>query len=219
MPPNSNTNPNPNPNTIQLNGPANPPYNTNETVYFIRHAEAHPSKSFDNGNYVCQGHWRALSAPPALLKQLGGTPDYIYSSDPSEAYGGYSRETLTYVRPALTLNPFSIANNADALPLNLVTPTQAMWNNPQGLINFLFTEKQFAGKRVLVAWEHKNIEAAVSILVNAYKYPYGLPLPTWNSQDYDSIWRVSLDGSGNLTVIGGCEGLTSENVSLPVYCP
>ncbi len=40
--------------------------NTNETVYMIRHAEAHPTPGWDDGNYVAAGQWRALALPNAL---------------------------------------------------------------------------------------------------------------------------------------------------------
>ena len=36
--------------------------NTNETLYIIRHAEAHPQGDFDDGNYVGTGQWRALGS-------------------------------------------------------------------------------------------------------------------------------------------------------------
>ena len=43
--------------------------NTNETVYMIRHAEAHPMPYFEDGNYIAAGQWRALDLPNALARQ------------------------------------------------------------------------------------------------------------------------------------------------------
>jgi len=39
-----------------------PSSNNNQTVYIVRHAEAHPDPMFDfeNGNFVAAGQWRAL---------------------------------------------------------------------------------------------------------------------------------------------------------------
>ena len=42
--------------------------NTNETLYIIRHADAHPLAYWSDGNYVCAGQWRALDLPNALRK-------------------------------------------------------------------------------------------------------------------------------------------------------
>jgi hypothetical protein len=40
----------------------------------------------------------------------------------------------------------------------------------------------------------------------------------WASGDYDSIWTVTIDGSGNLTVDNSyCEGIDSGN--LPATAP
>ena len=43
--------------------------NTNETVYFVRHADAHPKSWWDDGNYIGKGQWRALDLPNALQRQ------------------------------------------------------------------------------------------------------------------------------------------------------
>ena len=54
--------------------------NTNQTVYLIRHAEAHPTAAFENGNYVGKGQWRALALADALSGKI--SPDLVYSIDP-----------------------------------------------------------------------------------------------------------------------------------------
>jgi len=56
--------PSPNPPAVQ---------NTNETLYLIRHAEAHPVSSWENGNYVAQGQWRSLALPVALQGKISPT--------------------------------------------------------------------------------------------------------------------------------------------------
>jgi hypothetical protein len=48
--------------------------NKNETLYFIRHANAHPNQYFSNGNYVAQGQWRALYLGTAIPRALQGLP-------------------------------------------------------------------------------------------------------------------------------------------------
>ena len=55
--------------------------NTNETVYIIRHAEAHPTRGWDDGNYVAAGQWRALALPNAFTEK--STPQrFIRSTRP-----------------------------------------------------------------------------------------------------------------------------------------
>src|ERR1039458_3422812 len=44
--------------------------NTNETVYLVRHAEAHPTSWWEDGNYIAAGQWRALDLPYALRGKI-----------------------------------------------------------------------------------------------------------------------------------------------------
>ena len=94
--------------------PAN--INTDETLYFIRHANAHPSIVFSNGNFVAAGQWRALDLGNAISVALKGRPQptHVYSLDPAQvtpnagltAAGptSFSHNTL-----ALTAEPYAIA--------------------------------------------------------------------------------------------------------------
>jgi len=60
--------------------------NTNETVYMIRHAEAHPASGWDDGNFVAAGQWRALALPNALRGKI--SPTEVWSIDPAQVYPG-----------------------------------------------------------------------------------------------------------------------------------
>ena len=53
--------------------------NTNETLYMVRHAEAHPTSFWDDGNYIGTGQWRALYLPNALQGKI--SPNQVYSID------------------------------------------------------------------------------------------------------------------------------------------
>jgi hypothetical protein len=79
---------------IQVTGGAGAPANsnTNETVYIIRHAEAHPTATWDDGNYVGPGQWRALQLPYALLDKIH--PTEVYSIDPANAVPGAGAASL-----------------------------------------------------------------------------------------------------------------------------
>ena len=61
--------------------------NTNETLYIIRHADAHPLAFWTDGNYVCAGQWRALDLPNALRGKI--SPQQVYSSDPAADLPGH----------------------------------------------------------------------------------------------------------------------------------
>lgn len=190
--------------------------NTNETVYFIRHANAHPSATFSDGNYVAAGQWRTLDLVNALRGKVN--PSHVYSMDPAQVTSGsvsasgqseWSHNTL-----AMTPQPYVIANN---LPFTLVSGfllTDA--NGPQETSTFFFQNGEFTGQTILVAWEHSNIPMIVQQLLASYGST--APVAGWGSADYDSIWTVKLDATGNLTVNNSlCEGI--DSTLLPKVAP
>ncbi len=193
--------------------------NTNETLFMIRHAEAHPQGSWDDGNYVGAGQWRALDLPAALQGKI--SPTEIYSIDPAQFIGGTQNAAgnanWSYVRPALTVEPYAIANN---LPYNLAANFEIFSSNgPVAASNFFFKGGRFSNQKVLLAWEHNNIPDTVNALIASYFPSGGAPVaPGWPSGDYDSIWTVTLDGHGNLAVNNAsCEGI--ESSALPATAP
>ena len=56
--------------------------NNNETLYVVRHAEAHPQGYWSDNNYVGAGQWRALNLPNALLDKV--MPDQVWSTRPGQ---------------------------------------------------------------------------------------------------------------------------------------
>lgn len=205
--------------------------NTDEKVYFVRHVEAHPNNQFENGNYVCQGQWRALGTAGILYRRItassGGHLPHnfqVYGPDPSYTVGPYRN---SYVRAALTVYPFAIAYG---LPMHLMAGISwKEWSSEErSAIHFFFTHHSakghgpnFSGSTLLIGWEHDNIEEIVKYLLENYYQSKGpanaAQLPRWNGNDYDTIWVLSLDAKGNLTFRNECEGVASE--SLPTYCP
>src|ERR1035437_4481817 len=78
--------------------------NTNETVYFVRHADAHPYNWWDDGNYIGEGQWRALDLPNALRDKI--YPTQVYAIDPSVGNpGGDGSIASSYVTPSFTVEP------------------------------------------------------------------------------------------------------------------
>ncbi|ABF40114.1 hypothetical protein Acid345_1111 [Candidatus Koribacter versatilis Ellin345] len=190
--------------------------NVNETVYMIRHAEAHPAANWDDGNYVAAGQWRALDLPNALAGKIH--PDQVIAIDPAIGIPGTPESiTSSYIRPAMTVEPYAIANN---LPYNLASSVAVFSQNAPQLAtkasNYLFTNGTFSNHVLLVAWEHKHVPPTINALL--YSYGVAQNAPLWNDEDYDSIWTVRLDAQGNLSIDNlACEGI--DSTSLPATAP
>jgi hypothetical protein len=205
-----------------VNGIVVPPgANTNETVYLIRHAEAHPTNSFEDGNFVGAGQWRALSLPNFLPNALQGrtSPSVVYSIDPAQSFVLSADLSASYVRPSLTVLPYAIANN---LPYYLVssffisTPTDRA--AAKATSDFLFTGGNLSSQTVLLAWEHEHYPLLITYLLESYRGSAPVPALSWPQSDYDTIWTVRLDAHGNLTVDNAlCEGI--DSAALPDTAP
>ncbi len=194
--------------------------NTNETVYMIRHAEAHPKSWWEEGNYVAAGQWRALDLPNALRGKIN--PDQVYSIDPAQVIP--SKDTAagntawSYVRPSLTVEPYAIATG---LPFNLAASFDMIDQNPPQLATaasaFFFNGGKFSNQTLLVAWEHDHIPPTINALLASY-HGSGKLAPDWPDDDYDTIWTVKLDAVGDVTVDNAqCEGI--QSAKLPSTAP
>ncbi len=190
--------------------------NTNETLYIIRHADAHPLPYWSDGNYICAGQWRALDLPNALRGKI--SPQQVYSSDPAQTSPGTESYSWSGVAPSLTVEPYAIANN---LPYGLAASLDLSASNAAQLTsNFFFTGGQFSNQTVLLAWSYQFIQPMVNELVASYFQPDATtpPVPLWPDNDYDTVWTVTLDAEGNLTVNNAmCEGI--DSAALPATCP
>jgi len=191
--------------------------NTNETLYIIRHADAHPQAYWDDNNYVGAGQWRALDLPNALRGKI--SPNQVYSNDPAQfGPGSVSASGDSHwssVAPPLTAEPYAIANN---LPYNLVTSFLLTDQNaPQQTSAFFFNGGKFSNQKVLLAWSYQFIQPTINALLASY-HGDGPQAPAWPDTDYDTVWTVTLDAVGNLTVNNAmCEGINSA--ALPATPP
>jgi hypothetical protein len=115
----------------------------------------------------------------------------------------------------LTVEPYVIANN---LPFDLATGFDLLDPDaPKETSDYFFTGGRFSGQTILVAWEHMSISWAINALLASYGGS-GEPAPPWPEADYDTIWTVTLDGLGNVTVNNAlCEGI--DSASLPAEAP
>jgi hypothetical protein len=185
--------------------------NTNETLYFVRHAEAHPTPWWEDGNYDGAGQWRALDLPNALYGKIH--PNLVYSIDPAQVISGAesaSGSFYSYVRTNTTVLPYAIANN---LPYNLAASFEMAAQNPPALAteaaDFFFFGGQFTNQSVLVGWEHDHIAPTINALLA--EYHGGQTVPPWPGNDYDTVWTVKLDAHGNVSVDNlTCEGISSS---------
>src|SRR3984957_8415298 len=190
--------------------------NSNETLYIIRHAEAHPQGDFDDGNYVGAGQWRALDLPFALQGKIH--PTQVYSVDPGTPIQGTQTASgvsvWSYVRPSLTVEPYAIAYN---LPFRLAEGFD--WDSGPATSNYFFNGGGFSNSSVLLGWEHDRVALTVNALISSYFPQGGGPAAlTWPENDYDTVWTVTLDGEGNLAVNNSvCEGI--QSAALPAAAP
>ena len=193
-------------------------FNSNETFYFIRHGEAHPTSTWEDGNYVGTGQWRALDLPNALRGKI--SPTQVYSIDPSLGFASNGvSSNLSYVRPSLTVEPYAIANN---LPFNLAASVAVFTQNSPQLStlasDYFFSGGKFSNQTILAAWEHDHIPSTVNALLAAYAS--GQTVPNWPDADYDTIWTVKLDANSNLTIDNAlCEGIAPPTVpaTAPIF--
>lgn len=192
--------------------------NTNETVYLVRHAEAHPTPWWEDGNYVAAGQWRALDLPNALSGKIH--PNLVYSLDPAQATPGSTSalgDIYSYVRTNTTVLPYAIANN---LPYNLAASFEMLAQNPPQVAtqasDFFFTGGKFSNQKLLLGWEHDHIPPTVNPLLAMYHG--GQSVPNWPDNDFDTVWTVTLDAYGNVSVDNEtCEGISSQ--ALPATAP
>ena len=205
--------------------PAN--INTNETVYFIRHGEAHPTSYWDDGNLIYPGNVRALYLPIALAGKIT-TPDFVYAVDPAQFIpGGIDRNNVSiddcsYVRTSQTVAPYAIGNG---IPFYVASGFQ--WGGltsqddaaaVDAAASYFFAGGQFSNKTLLICWEHNHIPRIAQALVDSYFASGAPPVPPpplspWPGSDYDTIWTFSLDGSGNLTLHNHYyEGISTDSL-------
>jgi len=199
--------------------------NTNQTIYIVRHAEAHPNENFkfENGNFVAAGQWRALELPNVLSGVIE-QPDMVYSIDPAQWFPAQVGEIdVSYVRPSLTVLPYAIANH---LPYSLVSSFSIIDHDVAQLTSdYFFTEGTFSNQTILLGWESGRIRPFINALISSYGGNSIPQLPVdpltnfgWPADDYNTIWTITIDGQGSLTVENDlCEGI--DSTLLPATAP
>ena len=142
--------------------------NTNETVYLVRHAEAHPTSWWEDGNYVGAGQWRALDLPYALQGKIN--PTLVYSIDPAQVTPGSQSSignAYSYVR-----TNYDGAAVRDRQQLALISwrrvsrcwrRIRRSWRRRPAISSS--PEADFQIRQLLVGWEHDHIPTTVNALL------------------------------------------------------
>ena len=116
----------------------------------------------------------------------------------------------------MTVQPCAIANN---LPYHLVSDFEVFAKDSLQLTNkYFFFDPRFSHQTVLLAWEHDHFPPMMEALLAEYFPANKVPAaPQWPS-GYDTIWTVTLDAKGDLTVANALrEGI--DSAKLPVTAP
>ena len=175
-----------------------------ETIIMVRHGEK-PAAGL--GQLNCQGLNRAL-ALPRVIESKYGKPDFIFAPDPAKRKND-SGTKYDYVRPLATVEP-------TAIYFGLPVDTSIGFSKTDDLHAALLAP-QYKSSLVVVAWEHKIIEAlARKIVSDAGGDPASVP--HWASADFDSIYVLRIAQSAdkvNATFSVDHEGLNHRSVTCP----
>src|ERR1700676_2675906 len=125
---------------------------TVETIVMVRHGEK-PAAGL--GQLSCQGLNRAL-ALPQVIKGKYGKPDFIFAPDPAKEKND-SGIKYDYVRPLATIEPTAIYFG---LPVNA-----SIGFSRTDDLHATLLAPQYKSSLVVVAWEHKIIEALTTRLL------------------------------------------------------
>lgn len=174
------------------------------TIVFLRHGEK-PEAGL--GQLSCQGLNRALALPPVLTK-LFGRPSALFAPDPSKRKKD-SGISYDYIRPLATIEPTAIA-------LGMPVDTRFGYDDIDDLKTEL-EKPDYAGKLVIVAWEHKQIVKLARQLLSDNGGD-DETVPKWHGEDFDSLYvlRIGDDKKGlGATFEKMAEGLDGR----PETCP
>ena len=154
------------------------PAATVQTVLFIRHAEKSPKGL---GQLSCKGLNRALALAGRLAKEFGHV-DAIFVPDPAHQKED-GTGSFDYVRPLATVEPTAIRFG---LPVHA-----ALGYSDEGKLLAALEDPAYRSATVLVAWEHHTLQKLVPALLAASGGDANA-VPKWQSDDFDSIWKVSI---------------------------
>lgn len=187
---------------------AAPPVVDQQTIIFIRHGEK-PAQGL--GMLDCQGLNRAL-ALPAVLRAKFAAPSFVFAADPHDQKVDGDR-AYNYLRPVLTVAPTAIQLG---LPIN----STFGYADIAGLQAELALPA-YRNAVVLVAWEHKQLEAMVKAML-ARMGGSAHVVPSWKGSDFDSIYVLTVRRNGDQATASFAldhEGLNGQNLNCASPAP
>ncbi|QND86783.1 Uncharacterized protein ChrSV_4558 [Chromobacterium vaccinii] len=159
-----------------------PAHAATETIVLLRHGEK-PAQGL--GQITCQGLNRALALPQVLTSAFGA-PDAIFAPDPAIQVSD-SGNNYYYVRPLATIEP-------TAIRLGMPVNTGYGFTQTSDLAAKLL-DSDYAGATIFVAWEHKKIVTLAKQIFSNLKQSANIP--SWSDSDYDSLYVITINGSGS----------------------
>ncbi|MBN8888070.1 MAG: histidine phosphatase family protein [Rudaea sp.] len=161
---------------------------TVETLVFVRHGEK--PADVDNGQLTCQGQNRAVALPNILLAKYG-TPAYVFAVEPKQKQDDNGVD-YWYLRALATIEPTAVAAG--------VTVNLKYGKSDIDDVESELAKSKYQSSTVFLAWEHKEL---VKLVANIVKHNGGDPgiVPAWPSDDYDSIYVVSVSRNGSQTSV------------------
>ena len=158
-----------------------------ETIVMVRHGE---KPMLGLGQLNCQGLNRALALPKVIQAKFG-KPDLIVAPDPARQKKD-AGVMYDYVRPLATIEPTAVYFG---MPISA-----ALGYDQVDALDALLTSEQNNDRLIVVAGEHRNIEAVARQLVKEFGGS-GDVVPRWHGRDFDSIYVVHIHrGDGPVRV-------------------
>ena len=168
---------------------ADTPTTTTETLILLRHGE---KTAHEYGQLSIKGLNRSLALPDVLIGKYG-KPDFIFAPNPAaQIHGKNDPNSYSYVRPFATIEP-------TAIKLGMPVNTQFGFTDIQHLQSEL-TQPVYANAVVFVAWEHVYLDLFAKNVVKTYGGGDAV-VPPWPGSDYDSIFVIRLQHSGDKTTL------------------
>jgi hypothetical protein len=177
-----------------------------QTVVLLRHGEKPPAGL---GQLTCQGLQRALALPSVLVSKYG-RPSEILAPNPSE-YKPDAGVLYAYIRPLATIEPTAIALE---MPVNLSYSLKTH----AALASYLLSPG-FENSTFFIAWEHHQIDAIAKLLIAPFDPALASSVKHWADDDFDSIYKITLEGVGNARRASFSVEREDLNSHLPTSCP
>lgn len=170
-------------------------------LVMFRHAEK-PAAGL--GQLSCQGLNRALALPGVLLAAYG-KPAALYAPNPGVPKDD-DGTPYNYLRPLATIEPTAIRAE---LPVN----TTWGWKDIAHLQAELL-KPSHDGQTLYVAWEHHELQDLARAIL---KQRGGDPgsVGKWHSDDFDTIYVMTLQTDGGTTFKIEKEGLDGQSNACP----